>query len=200
MSLMRCPGCGDEMVPEALVGQLGSSITINRCLPCQFFWFDTYESLQLAPTAILTLFELIGGQMGKGRPDVTVRTGCPRCQAPLLLTHDWQRTTKFQYWRCDRGHGRLIAFYDFLREKDFIHPLSPQEIAAIRERMQSVTCVNCGAPIDLGNASRCEHCGTPISVIDVRQGERLIAALQQAARTPGAGTRTKAPGDEDPTS
>lgn len=178
---MNCPGCGSPMTPDILKGHLRASVTIDTCLPCQVFWFDTRESLRLSPGAVLTLFTLIGGQAVKGRPPRHLRSGCPRCQAPLLLTHDFQRNTRFQYWRCVRDHGRLIAFYDFLREKDFIRPLSPQQLAELRDSIQSVTCANCGAPVDLGHASSCQHCGTPISVLDLQHGGRLIAELRHAA-------------------
>lgn len=188
---MNCPGCGSPMTPRTLQGHLGTSVTINSCLPCQVFWFDTRESLQLSPAAVLTLFTLIGGQAVKGRSELHVAAGCPRCQAPLLLTHDFQRNTKFQYWRCGREHGRLIAFYDFLREKDFIRPLPPQQLAELRDSIQSVTCANCGAPVDLNRASRCDHCGTPISVLDLRHGERMIAELRMAA------ARCSAPAPDD---
>src|SRR3990172_270855 len=192
---MNCPCCGSPMTPETLEGHLRASVTINTCLPCQVFWFDTLESLQLSPAAVLRLFTLIGGQVVKGRPDLHLRTGCPRCATPLQLTHDFQRNTKFQYWRCDKERGRLIAFYDFLREKDFIRPLSPQQLAELRESIQSVTCANCGAPLNLNNKSCCEHCGTPNSVLDFRQGERLIAELRQAA----ARSSALAPGPDDET-
>jgi hypothetical protein len=169
------------MRSDTLEGYLRTSVTIDTCLPCQVFWFDARESLQLSAVAVLRLFTLVGGQVVKGRPDLHLRSGCPRCQTPLLLTHDFQRNTKFQYWRCGQEHGRLTTFYDFLREKDFIRPLSPQQLADLRGSLQSVTCANCGAPVDLNNNSRCEHCGTPISLLDFHHGERLIAELQQAA-------------------
>jgi len=73
--------------------------------------------------------------------------------------------------------------------------LSPQQLAELRESIQSVTCANCGAPVNLNNKSCCEHCGTPISVLDFRQGERLIAELRQAA----ARSSALAPGPDDET-
>jgi hypothetical protein len=100
----------------------------------------------------------------------------------LLLTNDRQRNTPFRYWRCDREHGRLITFFDFLREKDFIHPLSGAELAALRQNVQMVNCSNCGAPIDLtGAASSCAHCGTPVSMLDVKQISEMASQLRQAA-------------------
>ena len=57
---------------------------------------------------------------------------CPRCGAPLSLTHDVQRSTRFVYYRCEFGHGRLTAFYQFLREKNFVRNLKAREVARLR--------------------------------------------------------------------
>ena len=57
-------------------------------------------------------------------------------RARLRATHDMQRTTRFEYLRCPNGHGRLTTFFDFLREKDFIRPLTPQQIAELRQNVQ----------------------------------------------------------------
>ena len=54
---------------------------------------------------------------------------CPRCRGRLRLTHDRQRNTSFTYLRCRNGHGRLTTFFDFLREKDFVKPLTAQQLA-----------------------------------------------------------------------
>jgi hypothetical protein len=99
----------------------------------------------------------------------------------LLLTNDRQRNTPFRYWRCDREHGRLITFFDFLREKDFIRPLSAPQLAELRQNVQTVNCSNCGAPIDLSGASACTHCGTPVSMLDVRHISDMATQLTQAA-------------------
>lgn len=48
--------------------------------------------------------------------------------------------------------------------------------------MQMVNCSNCGAPVDLARGSGCGHCGSPLSMLDVQQTERLIAQLRQADR------------------
>jgi hypothetical protein len=91
-----------------------------------------------------------------------------------------QRTTRFSYLRCPNGHGRLTTFFDFLREKDFIRPLTAEQLTELRQSVQSVNCSNCGAPIDLAQASACRHCGSPLSMLDLRQAERLVAQLRTA--------------------
>jgi hypothetical protein len=170
------------MVPETLDARLGASVSIDYCPACQAFWFDGHESLQLTPGSTLKLFTIVGEQTGASRPFRLVGTSCPRCTSHLVLTHDLQRSTRFEYWRCPQGDGRLISFYDFLREKDFLHPLSPQQIAELKDAVQSVNCSNCGAPVDLTTGSICAHCGTPLTMLDLKHPERLIAELRQADR------------------
>ena len=65
-----------------------------------------------------------------------------------------QRSTRFEYFRCPHDHGRLTTFFDFLKEKDFVRPLTPPQIAELRKNIQVVNCSNCGAPIDLAKTLR----------------------------------------------
>ena len=180
---MNCPGCGAAMAAQTFDGRLGRPVALDLCLDCQFFWFDHGESLQLSPASTLRLFRLIGehGAMKRGPSSNELR--CPRCDAALGLARDRQRNTPFQYWRCPRRHGRLTTFFDFLREKDFIRPLSPTQLEELRRNVQTVNCSNCGAPVDLARGSACGHCGSPLSMLDVRQTERLIARLREADRS-----------------
>jgi hypothetical protein len=105
---------------------------------------------------------------------------CPRCKSRLRRTHDIQRNTKFEYRSCPHSHGRLTTFFDFLREKDFIRPLSPQQIEELRRNVASVNCANCGAAVDLASGAACGHCGTALSMLDVKQAEKLVEQLQKA--------------------
>jgi hypothetical protein len=159
---------------------LGTTVQIDRCPSCQLFWFDHLESLRLAPAATLRLFQLIGSEVQRSRP-VAGSMKCPRCDIRLLLTNDRQRNTPFRYWRCPREHGRAITYFDFLREKDFIRPLSPPQLAELRKNVQTVNCANCGAPIDLVHASACEHCGTPVSMLDVKQISTMAEQLRESS-------------------
>jgi hypothetical protein len=180
---MNCPGCGAPMVGQTLDGQLGRAVAIDACLACQVFWFDQHESLQLTPGSTLKLFRLIGEQAAAKRVPAAAEPDCPRCGAPLVATHDKQRNTPFQYLRCERGDGRLITFFDFLREKNFIRPLSPEQVEELRKNVQTVNCSNCGAAIDLTHSSKCDHCGSPLSMLDVQQTQQLVAELQKADRS-----------------
>ena len=170
------------MDAEALEGHVGTSVPIDLCRSCQVFWFDTRESLQLSPGAVLRLFRLIGEQAMTAHPAAPAHPSCPRCGLRLLLTHDQQRSTRFQYLRCGRGHGRLITFVDFLREKNFIRPLSARQIEELRRNVQTINCSNCGAPIDLTATSTCPHCASPLSMLDMKQAGALVAALRESAQ------------------
>ena len=165
-----------------LEAHLSAPVDMDLCTACQAFWFDKFESLKLAPASTLKLIKLIGEHSTAGKPTISTKLDCPRCSAGLRFTHDMQRSTKFSYWRCDNGHGRFIGFLDFLREKNFIRPLSPQEIEELRQNVQIVNCSNCGAPIDLTSASACTHCGSALSMLDMKQPQELLRQLQQAAQ------------------
>jgi ribosomal protein S27AE len=140
-------------------------------------------NLQLTPAATLAMFRLIGENVARTSPQDRDRVKCPRCSAQLRRTQDMQRNTRFEYFRCPSGHGRLTTFFDFLKEKDFIRPLTAQQIAELRKNIHAVNCSNCGAPVDLATRSDCGHCGSPLSMIDMQQAERLVTQLREADRT-----------------
>jgi DNA-directed RNA polymerase subunit RPC12/RpoP len=168
------------MVEQQLHGQLSTTVSIDLCLSCQAFWFDGYESLKLTPASVLTLFRLIGEQPASKPAALADRSACPRCQLRLVPAHDLQRSTRFEYLRCPVKHGRLITFFNFLREKDFIRPLTPAQIEELRRNVHTVNCANCGASIDLASGIACAHCGSPLSMLDMRQAAALIETLKEA--------------------
>jgi len=170
------------MTTMTLEGHLSAPVEIDLCAACQAFWFDKFESLKLSPGSTLKLIKLIGEHSTAGKPSLSTNLPCPRCGAHLLLTHDMTRSARFNYWRCDNGHGRFIGFFDFLREKNFIRPLSYQQIEELRQKIQTINCSNCGAPIDLMSASVCAHCGSPISMLDMNQPKDLLNQLEKAAQ------------------
>lgn len=146
-------------------------MAIDLCHGCQAFWFDGYESLQLSPGSALRLFRVIGEAGAGGRALFSDSAACPSCGMRLLPTKDQQRQTKFEYRRCPQRHGRLISFFNFLREKNFIRPLSAVQIEELRRNVQTVNCSNCGAPVDLATGAACAHCGSPLSMLDMAQAE-----------------------------
>lgn len=178
---MICPGCAAPTTSLRLETRFDRPIVVDACTHCGTIWFDELESPQLSPGSILALFQLIGDGAATPRPAQPTVLRCPQCRGRLLLTHDRQRQTTFEYWRCDADHGRLITFYNFLREKDFIRPLSPSQLSALRDRLQTVRCSSCGAPIDIRKTSACSHCGTVLSLLDMDQAVRLLQELKQAA-------------------
>ena len=168
------------MREESLGGHHGRQVAIDLCTRCQAMWFDARESLSLTPAATLALFRLIGQRVQRPEPHRADLEKCPRCRGRLRRTQDMQRATRFEYLRCPNDHGRFITFYEFLREKDFIRPLTTAQIAELAATIQSVNCSNCGAPINLGHEAVCGHCATPLSMLDLRQAETLVAQLQKA--------------------
>lgn len=177
---MQCPRCAAEMKAAQLDAHLGRQVTVDYCVPCQSFWFDQYESLALTPGAILAIFHVIGEHTAPPSWAEHDLAKCPRCHSRLLKTHDLQRATRFEYLRCPHGHGRFTSFYSFLREKDFIRPLTPQQIAELRSNIRTITCSNCGAPVDLTQHAECAHCGSPLTMLNLEQAEMLIAQLRTA--------------------
>ena len=161
-------------------GHLGRPVVIDICHTCQSFWFDTRESVALTPGSTLSLFRIIGEKLTRAQHTDAELARCPRCKGRLRRTRDMQRSTRFEYLNCPNAHGRLISFFDFLREKDFIRPLTPQQIQELRQNVGSVNCANCGGAVDLSAGAACSHCGTPLSMLDMKQAERLVAQLQKA--------------------
>jgi hypothetical protein len=182
MKRVKCPRCGSPMPEESLDGRSNHPVTINLCHGCQVFWFDTHESPALTPGSTLTLFRIIGEHAAHKGSVGNELSKCPRCGARLQRTHDMQRTTRFEYLRCPKGHGRLTTFFDFLREKDFIRPLTTAQIAELRRNIQTVNCSNCGGPVDLSKGGTCTHCGSALSMLDMKQAEAMVSQLREAER------------------
>lgn len=168
------------MAAHAVEGLYGRQLTIDLCVACQGVWFDHGESLQLSPHGTLTLFRLLHERQATARQALADRLQCPRCTLRLSLTWDQQRETKFQYFRCPREHGRFITVFQFLRSRNFVRSLTPQEIGELRARIAQVHCSNCGAPIELAHHVACAYCRAPVSMLDPDQLQRTLAELREA--------------------
>lgn len=179
---MNCPRCSKQMRAERVDGYLDREVDVDVCVPCQSIWFDAQEHLQLTPGATLALFRLIGENTSRPSWQDKDVAHCPRCRAQLRNTKDLQRNTHFEYYRCPNQHGRLTAFFDFLKEKDFVKPLSPAQIAELRQHATTVNCSNCGGAVDLAANARCSHCGSALTMLDLDQAEKLVAQLKNADR------------------
>ena len=179
-SPLTCPGCSQPMESQMFDGHYGRSVALDLCHGCGALWFDGLESLALAPGAILRLFTIIHDNRPGQRNPLPDSMACPRCRQRLALTQNMQRATRFTYWRCPAEHGHFITFVDFLREKNFVRPLSPQEVVELRKHIAVVNCANCGAPVDVDKGSGCAYCHAPLSLLDPEQVEKVVRELRQA--------------------
>ena len=130
------------MTDWKLDGRLSTQVIVDVCTGCQALWFDEHKILQISPGATLKLMKFIGEHSSTVKPTLPDVLRCPRCGGPLSLAQDMVRNMRFNYWGCESGHGRFIGFFDFLKEKNFIHALSPQEIQELKQNVQSVNCCN----------------------------------------------------------
>jgi hypothetical protein len=167
------------MEAVALQTHLGMPVSIDACWPCQLIWFDQLESTSLSPGSVIELFKRIHAVRDVPRHLVRMQTQCPICSTALLNTSDIAKGGRFAYSRCGSGHGRLIAFTQFLREKNFIRSLQPHEIATLSVKVKQIRCSSCGGSINLENDKACVHCGSAISVLDEAAVEKALATLQK---------------------
>ncbi len=175
-----CPGCAAPMRPLRLARKLDGEVTVDLCADCQALWFDAFESVQLTPGGTLALFDAVRAAPPGRRRALPSALPCPRCTLPLALTQDLQHTTRFSYYRCESGHGRFTPFVQFLREKDFIRPLAPAELARLKATIRTVSCSSCGAPVDLERDASCPYCRAPISILDPEAIATTVRSLTAA--------------------
>jgi hypothetical protein len=159
----------------------GRRLTIDVCHHCQCLWFDDQEFLQMTPGATLQLVASVAEDRSVTRQPWAAAPRCPRCSRALAETHDLQRNTRFSYYRCPDGHGRFITYYQFLRAKNFVRPLSDEEVRELRARIQQINCANCGAPVDVERNAVCGHCRSPLAIVDPDQVRKTIQELKTAA-------------------
>jgi len=181
LSALACPGCRQPMQSEDLDRQLPGVVTIDLCGSCQALWFDAFESVQLSPAGTLQLFRAIHEAGPAAAAALSANLACPRCETPLDLTHDLQHTTRFTYYRCRHGHGRFTPFVQFLREKNFIRPVSPADLERLKKLVRIIRCSSCGAPVDLEREAVCGYCGAPIAVLDPDAVAHTLGELDAAA-------------------
>ncbi len=176
---MNCPSCRQRLDAQTFTGNYGTPVPIDLCYACHSLWFDSHENLRLSPKAILHLFRIIHEKQAEPRHSLPDRMFCPRCAGQMVLTNDRQRNTQFHYFACERGHGRFITFFQFLREKNFVRSLDPKEVAKLKAHVTTLNCSNCGAAVDIDKTSHCTYCRTPISMLDLQQVEKNLQDLRQ---------------------
>ena len=162
----------------AHASHIGTPVEIDICAPCHVIWFDHMESTSLSPGSVIELFKSIHAARNEARTTVKMLIACPLCANTLKNTSDIAKGGRFSYSRCANGHGRLISFTQFLREKNFIRSLQPYEISALAVKIRQIRCSSCGGPINLQTDNACRHCGSAISVLDEAAVEKALFALQ----------------------
>jgi hypothetical protein len=165
------------MEAVSLQSHMGLPVAIDACWPCHLIWFDHLESTSLSPGSVIELFRRIHAERNTSRNLVGMQVACPICSVGLRSTSDLARGGRFSYYRCPDDHGRLIAFTQFLREKNFIRSLQAHEIRALSVTIKQIRCSSCGAPVNIENDSSCTHCGSPVAVLDEAAVEKALGAL-----------------------
>ncbi len=179
---ISCPSCAATMTVTPFVTHLGTPVEIDVCWPCHLIWFDHLESASLSPQSVIDLFRRIHSHRSDSRNIVSLTGKCPACRDTLINTNDVTRSGRFSYYRCPQGHGRLISFLQFLREKNFVRTLTAPELAALSAKVKQIRCSSCGAGVDIEHDSSCTHCGAPVSVLDENAVAKALTDLDAKVR------------------
>ena len=171
---IACPSCRQPMQTHDFEQNYHGVVTVEYCLPCAGIWFDHLSSIQLAPGAVIELFKQIHARAAAPRQPLATDLRCPRCGDALQAGFDLCKSGRFSYFRCLRGDGRFTPFVQFLREKQFIRSLTAPELQKVRAQVRQINCSDCGAPIDLQNATACPYCHAPISFLDPDAVEKAV--------------------------
>ena len=191
--MVECPNCDKAMLSLSLSATTGMQVEAGECADCTLLWFDAGTDSRLAPSSVLQVFQAIATSTGASGIPVRAELTCPRCRSSLTFVHDLQRTTRFTHWRCPSDHGELVAFTQFLREKNFIRAPSADELARLRADVREITCSQCGAPIDLQRDSACPFCHAPVALVD---SEGIAAAVRDLRANRAAVGRTSRPSQD----
>jgi len=185
-----------EAVP--LEGTYRGPMTIDVCTACRGFWFDAGEQFRLTPAATLLLVRRVEASRDQPRQRVGTRLPCPRCRLALGVTYDIIRDDKYRYFRCPDHHGIFMPFFEFLRSQGLVRGLTPQEVDALKQKLMSITCSSCGAPIDLQTQTKCASCGSGLAIVDLDHLGDALRQLDADARAaaPVAGDAPAAPPEE----
>jgi hypothetical protein len=175
---VACPCCHRATVLESLPGHYGRAVDLDVCMHCNVIWFDELEHVQLSGPATLKLVRDMHERHAFDRVVEISHATCPRCDSALRTRADRQRNVEFQSHVCVHGHGHFLTFYDFLKSKDMLRPLRGQDLKRLREQVGSVSCTNCGAPVDLHTETACGHCSSPLMLLDPQALEKAVGRIQ----------------------
>ena len=190
---MNCPGCQQPMEPVPLEGTYRGPMTVDLCTSCRGFWFDAGEQFRLTPAATLVLVRRVEASRDQPRQRMGSRFTCPRCRLPLGVTYDLVRDDRYHYFRCPDRHGIFMPFFEFLRSQGLVRGLTPQEVDALKQKVVSIKCSSCGAPIDLQTQSKCASCGSSLSIVDLDELGDALRQLDADARADSAVSGAPAP-------
>jgi Zn-finger nucleic acid-binding protein len=179
---LACPSCRAPMERRDFARRPLGELALDICFECRAIWFDQYESAQLAPGSVVTLFGMINETRDKPARPLGDAMDCPRCETRLALTQDVQRTNRISYHRCPQGHGRFTTFFQFLREKEFVRSLSVGEVEQLKATVKQVRCSSCGGAVDIGRDAACPYCRAPLSLLDSEAVCKALATLGDAQR------------------
>lgn len=157
------------MDPVPLEGTYRGAMTVDLCTACDGFWFDAGEQFRLTPAATRALLRRVDATRDRPRQTVGNRVTCPRCPLALGVTYDLAGSERYHYFRCPDHHGIFMPFFEFLRSQGLVRGLTPQEVDALKQKVVSIKCSSCGAPIDLQTQSKCASCGSSLSIVDLDQ-------------------------------
>lgn len=191
VDLVSCPNCSAPMERIAIQGTYNADLALDVCFPCHVMWFDRRESIQLSPRGTIDLFKILHEHEEDPRHALAARMECPRCRRRLSLAQDIGKAGRFTYYNCPADEGRLTPFSEFLKEKQFVRQLTPLEQAKLKAEVKQVACSGCGATVDLARGFKCEHCGSPLTVLDADAVEKTLRELEAAD--------AKRPETKDPT-
>jgi Zn-finger nucleic acid-binding protein len=189
---MTCPGCQQPMEAVPLEGTYRGPMTVDLCTACRGFWFDAGEQFRLTPATTLVLVRRVEASRDQPRQRMGSRFKCPRCRLPLGVTYDLVRDDKYHYYRCPDRHGIFMPFFEFLRSQSLVRGLTPQEVDALKQKVVSIRCSSCGAPIDLQTQTKCASCGSALSIVDVDQLGDALRQLDADARAAAPDTAAPA--------
>jgi hypothetical protein len=156
---------------------------VDHCAPCRLFWFDAFESVQLAPRGWLQLLRVM--QATQVEPTALAATpslACPTCAVPLKSVSNQTRFGRYVALECPQRHGHLHSHAGVLAERGLVRPLLGPERKALREERHRIACFNCGAPAD-GSGDTCGYCRSPLVVLDL---PRLAHSLKPRTVDQGA--------------
>lgn len=181
-----CPSCGDALQVHRLPAQYGGQVEIDLCFGCHGLWFDHMENLKLSPEAIAAMFRQMHQHRDAPYTPLAGRLACPVCRGTLVQGFDIVRSGRYITHRCPQRHGRFSSFSSFMIEKGFVRQLTRPEIADIAEKIGSIHCSSCGAPVNLRKEDACSHCRTALSLLDPQAVEKALQHYDRAASPPQA--------------